>query len=65
MNTTDITKSDSENEKTPGPKGSGKRRITPRAQRLKHLRDWKESGLSAEAFASASPSSAVLGGDSP
>ncbi len=55
MNTTNIAKSDFEDENAPEPKASGKRRATPRAQRLKHLRDWQASGLSAEAFASARP----------
>ena len=53
MNTTDITKTDLEEALEPKP--SGKRQSTPRAQRLKHLRDWEASGLSAEAFASAGP----------
>jgi hypothetical protein len=54
MNTTD-TAIHSEDEETPEPQASGKRRSTPRAQRLKHLRDWEASGLSAEAFASSRP----------
>lgn len=55
MNTTDITKTDFHKEKAPEPEASIKRRPTPRDQRLKHLRDWEASGLSAEAFASARP----------
>lgn len=54
MNTTDIA-IHSEDEETPEPRASGARRSTPRAQRLKHLRDWEASGLSAEAFASTRP----------
>jgi len=53
MNTTNIEKTHSQDESAPGPKAPGKRRATTRAQRLKHLRDWEASGLSAEAFASA------------
>jgi hypothetical protein len=55
MDTTEIAKPKIEGESAREPKLPAKRRAVPRAQRLKYLRDWEESGLSAEAFASARP----------
>jgi hypothetical protein len=53
MDTTDTPETKPAYKAAPEPKPAGKRRATTRAQRLKHLREWEASGLSAEAFASA------------